>query len=259
MKLQKLLRAKYRRIRFLLQSFIAEKLALLKLLLSRCPESKKILSILKQLEPFPPENLKRIEKERDKRLADDRPLVDNTLEKEGLYDKGKTISDACKVSKNSKQAFLLYLLICTFKPQKAIELGTNIGISAAYLATALKLINGQGRLYTLEASPYRQRLAKELHSKLDLNNVRYIQGLFYDTLEGVLKDMKTVDFAFIDGHHQYQPTLDYFNTIRSFSNHKTVLVFDDITWSKGMKKAWSKIQKNTRFSVNVHGLGVCFV
>ena len=71
----------------------------------------------------------------------------------------KTGARVCDVSKGRRFATFLYLLAREFKPQLALELGTNVGISSAYQAAALKL-NGRGKLVTLESSPYRLRLAK---------------------------------------------------------------------------------------------------
>ena len=97
-------------------------------------------------------------------------------------------------------------------------------------------------MVTLDASAYRQRLAKEIHANLGLDNISYVTGLFTDTLQPTLTDMGTVDLAFIDGHHQYQPTLDYLEEILKFSTPDTVFVFDDIRWSEGMKQAWDEIR-----------------
>ena len=53
-------------------------------------------------------------------------------------------------------------------------------------------------------------------------------GLFADTLEQVLQESEPIDYAFIDGHHLYQPTLDYFNMIWGYARDKAIFVFDNI-------------------------------
>ena len=74
-----------------------------------------------------------------------------------------------------------------------------------------------------------------------------------------MADLGLIDLAFIDGHHQYQPTLDYFEEIFRFSTPDTVFVFDDIRWSDGMKRAWSQIQSDDRLNliVDLSRIGVC--
>ena len=155
-----------------------------------------------------------IEQERRRMLNDDSPLIDGSEAEPGLYDKGQTIGAVTKVSKSPRGALLLYQFIREFRPQLVVELGTNVGISAAYQAAALNENANGGRLVTLEASPYRLRLAKSLHAKLGLENISYVQGLFSDTLQPALAEHgHQVDLAYIDGHHQYQPTLDYFEAL----------------------------------------------
>jgi predicted O-methyltransferase YrrM len=156
-------------------------------------------------------------------------------------------------------ALLLFSLARTTKPLHVLELGTNVGISSAYLGAALKANGQKGRLTTLEVSPYRLRLAKEVHRNLGIDNISYVKGLFVDVLRPALADLGSVDLAFIDGHHQYQPTLAYFEEIFGFSSPGAVFVFDDIRWSDGMRRAWSRIQADDRLGliVDLYYLGIC--
>lgn len=201
----------------------------------------------------------RIEAEREQLLARDEPLVDGSLGKGGLYDVDVTIGNACGVSKRPRPARLLYLLTKALDARNVIELGTNVGISSAYIAAAQQVRGQGGQVTTLDASSYRQRLARTIHENLALDNIGYVEGLFTDTLTPTLEKIGTVDLAFIDGHHQYQPTLDYFNILFNFSTPETVFVFDDIRWSDGMAKAWAEMQADTRlgFIADVTSVGVC--
>ena len=56
-----------------------------------------------------------------------------------------TVSNACKASKPYFWSLVLFKLLREFRPITCIELGTCLGISAAYQATALKL-NNKGNL-----------------------------------------------------------------------------------------------------------------
>jgi predicted O-methyltransferase YrrM len=198
-----------------------------------------------------------IEREREKFRQRHEPLADGSLGQIGPYDE-KTVAEACKASRRPASAAFLHLLIREFRSGSVIELGTNLGISGAYLATALR-VTGQGVLHTLEASPYRQREAKRMHSMLGLSNVRYHLGYFEATLSSVLDKMGTVDFAFIDGHHQYQPTLEYFDRIWESSTEGAVFVFDDIRWTSGMSQAWEELRVDPRMVLvtDYISLGVC--
>ena len=169
--------------------------------------------------------------------------------------------DGCLVSKSPRACAVLFGLVRSLDPAVVIELGTNVGISSSYLAAALH-INGRGAaLTTLDASPYRQRLAKEVHHNLGLEqSVQYVEGLFINTLAPILSGLGSVDVAFIDGHHQYQPTLDYMEMIIEHASDDVALVFDDIRWSEGMREAWERICSDERFGliVDLQSMGICF-
>jgi len=113
-------------------------------------------------------------------LRDNSPVVDGSLGPAGPYDEGQSIADVCRVSKPPRSARLLYSLAAEYRPQTVLELGTNVGISAAYLAAA------GGQVTTFEASPYRLRLARILHQQLGLE-LGYVQGLFDETLPSTLE------------------------------------------------------------------------
>lgn len=203
--------------------------------------------------------VEKIENERATLKARKELLVDGSLGEGGLYDEKVTVEMACNVSKRIRPALMLYHLVRATKPAKVLELGTNVGISSAYLAAALKE-NGKGALVTCDASPYRQRIAKEVHSNLGLDNVTYVNGIFTESLAPTIKVMGGVDFAFIDGHHQYQPTLDYFREIYESAEPNSIFVFDDIRWSDGMIQAWRELQNDHRLQTVIDltsvGIGV---
>lgn len=195
-----------------------------------------------------------IERERERVLGSGAPLA-TAGEAKGPYDGDMTERQACLASRRREDAVALHLMVAELRPERIIELGTNVGISSAYMAAAQQDA-GQGSLVTLEASPGRSRVARGLHEALGLRGISYVLGLFDATLESALD--RPVDFAFIDGHHQYEPTLDYFDRIWRRSKEGAVFIFDDIRWSTGMERAWRRLQTDPRLSVAVDlcGLGV---
>jgi len=82
--------------------------------------------------------------------------------------------------------------------------------------------------------------------------VRVVADRFQDVLDKVLNESRPVDFAFIDGYHDENATMRYFDQhIPFLANQGVVLVFDDISWSPGMKKAWKKIKVDERVKTSV--------
>jgi hypothetical protein len=173
----------------------------------------------------------------------------------------RTVREVCL--SNSKPyfwSFFLFKLIRELKPSTCLELGTCLGISAAFQATALKL-NQSGQLITLEGSEMLASLAKEGFQLLNLDNVQVVVGRFQDTLNQVLHQNTPIDYAFIDGHHDEKATWAYYEQILPFLAAKSVLVFDDISWSTGMQRAWQKIETDPRvkFSLDLSQVGVCII
>ena len=67
--------------------------------------------------------------------------------------------------------------------------------------------------------------------------------------------------VFIDGNHRKDPVLKYFNYMVELSDNKTVIVIDDIYYSKEMEEAWTEIKLNERVSVTVDifRMGIVFL
>jgi predicted O-methyltransferase YrrM len=192
-----------------------------------------------------------IERERAQLVDRGDPLMVGGLGEPMPFDVTSTVGEACGVSKSPAAARLLYQLVAAFRPRSVLELGTNVGISSAYLSAALRANGDGGRLTTLDASPYRLRMAREVHGRLGIDNIDYVQGLFENVLEQALRGMAPVDLAFIDGHHQYAPTLAYTDVIWKHARPGALFVFDDIRWSQGMRKAWAALQADERFALTV--------
>jgi len=69
-----------------------------------------------------------------------------------------------------------------------------------------------------------------------------------------------VDFAFIDGNHRKEPTERYFKELLAKTNNDSILVFDDIHWSREMEAAWETIKKDATVtcSIDLFFIGIVF-
>jgi predicted O-methyltransferase YrrM len=179
--------------------------------------------------------------------------------------RGNEVTDALGdisrlASKNPLEARLLFLLLRRFEPLSCLELGTSVGISACYQGAALRL-NGKGRLITLEGAPPLADVARRNFDRLGLTNVEVLVGRFDETLSPTLDRARPLDYVFIDGHHDEQATLRYFEVVLPALAERAVVVFDDIAWSDGMKRAWQAIGNDRRvaLAVDLGAVGVCVV
>lgn len=200
-----------------------------------------------------------IELIRKQLILDNRKIEINDLgagSKKG-NNKTKTISKIVKsASKPPKYGQLLFRLANYSQVTNALEIGTSLGISTAYLAKARKT----AEITTLEGDSNIARIAEENFKKLKLNNVTLIKGNFDNTLPLFLKDKKKLDFVFFDGNHTQKSTLNYFNQCLSKTHNNTIFVFDDIYWSEGMTKAWEDIKTDNRVTttIDIFQMGIVF-
>lgn len=168
----------------------------------------------------------------------------------------KKISDiAHNALKPPKLAQLLYRLAADLKPRNIIELGTCLGTTTLYLQKAAK----EAKVYTLEGCPETAKIAAETFSKGDIKTTPVV-GNFDDTLPAIIDGMLELDFVFVDGNHQKDATLKYFEWCLPKVHDDTMLIFDDIYWSEGMKEAWAQIKAHPQVTVTIDlfWIGVVF-
>ena len=163
-------------------------------------------------------------------------------------------------SQQLKWALLLHRLLRGLKCRTCVELGTCLGVSGAYQASALQL-NGNGRLITMEGAAALARLSEQHFAQLGLDNTSVVVGRFADTLPDVLEQNQPIDYAYIDGHHDEQATIDYFEQFLPYLDKKALLIFDDINWSEGMRRAWQVIESDARVrvAVNLRRVGLAVI
>lgn len=153
----------------------------------------------------------------------------------------RKVADIAKnAAKPAKYAQLLYRMVRHYQYAGIIELGTSLGLTSAYLASA----NKNGRLVTIEGSPEIASVAKTNFDQLGIKNIELLTGNFDDLMQPVLEKSMAPDFIFFDGNHRLEPTLRYFEQSIPFAKNDTVFVFDDIHWSAEMEDAWEKIKSH---------------
>jgi predicted O-methyltransferase YrrM len=169
----------------------------------------------------------------------------------------RKIADIAKNSaKGGKWGELLFRLSKHFQPQTMIELGTSLGIGSLYQL----LGNPNGKLTTFEGCPNTAAVAQKSFQKAKVNPTT-IEGNFDDTLQPFLNSIEKLDWAFIDGNHQKKPTIHYFEQCLEKCHNDSVLLFDDIYWSKGMAEAWENIKAHKRVTVtlDLFQVGIVFL
>lgn len=143
-----------------------------------------------------------------------------------------------RASKDMHAGRLLAALVRSRQPSLVIELGTNVGLSGTYLASALP---DDGRLKTIDQSGDRQVLARQLFFAAGVaDRIDVITGSFVESVDEAARD--GFEVAFIDGDHTYDATLWLVDTLLSHAVPGTVIVLDDINHSPQMRHAWREIR-----------------
>ncbi|MCB9257649.1 MAG: class I SAM-dependent methyltransferase [Chitinophagales bacterium] len=137
-----------------------------------------------------------------------------------------------------------------------IELGGSLGISTSFLAR-----NSRNKVYSIDINSEVQAHCKKAFEALDIKNVDWINASFDDVLEDLCRSEKNISLAFVDGNHQKDATLRYFDILLKHANENTVLVFDDIHWSKEMTEAWEQISQNINvtLSIDLFRIGIVYL
>jgi len=203
-----------------------------------------------------------IEKIRRKLIADKRiisflDLGSGSAAGPGLPgERSARISDiAYKSPVTPKYGAFLAKMAKEFGDPLIIELGTSFGISTLYMAAACKDV----KVITVEGSAEIAQIARQNFNEAGIKNITLIESSFDGIIENFTNEMKP-GLVFIDGNHRKEPVMHYFNKIAEISGSGTVVIIDDINYSREMEEAWKEIKLHNRVSVTVDifRMGICF-
>jgi predicted O-methyltransferase YrrM len=193
---------------------------------------------------------KNIEEQRKKLFNDDSIITVTDLGAGSHLNKNRTkkVSQIAKNAlKSPRLAQLIYRLAKNNNPKSAIELGTCLGITTAYLAKT----DPETEIITIEGCPQTAEVARKNFGDLDLDNIELHVGNFDLILPDIIARQPGLDFVYIDGNHRKDATLNYFKWCLPKVNENSLLIFDDIYWSQGMKEAWEEIKNHPEVTVTV--------
>ncbi|MBK8808790.1 MAG: class I SAM-dependent methyltransferase [Bacteroidales bacterium] len=168
------------------------------------------------------------------------------------------MSDIAKTSLTPKKyCQLLSNLVSYYQCSNILELGTSLGITTAYLASAREHVN----VSTIEACPQISKIALETFAKLNIDNVTLHNKPFDEVLPELYKKKSIFDFIFIDGNHTKEATIRYFNQCLKLSHKESIIVLDDIYLTQEMNQAWTEIvaNENVAISIDIYKFGIVFL
>ena len=150
-------------------------------------------------------------------------------------------------------------LVRGLRPRRVLELGTNLGVSAAHIALALRRTEAEtddeddepvaGRLVTLDGAPALAEIARRNLGALGHTvgdgeaRVRIVVGAFDETLADVCAREGPFDLVFVDGHHERDAALRYVETIRPHVAPGGVVVLDDVEPTRPVRAAYRALRR----------------
>ncbi len=193
---------------------------------------------------------KSIEAQRKKLLNDDSLITVTDLGAGSHLNKNRT-KKLREIAKNAlkspRLAQLIYRLAKDNQPDHILELGTCLGLTTSYLSKACPAAD----IVTIEGCPETAKTAYRNFQDLELENVELRVGNFDHLLPDFIEQSDRLDFVYIDGNHRKDATLNYFNWCLPKVHEGSLLIFDDIYWSEGMKEAWEEIKRHPEVTVTV--------
>jgi predicted O-methyltransferase YrrM len=169
----------------------------------------------------------------------------------------RTMEKIATTGKNRRWGTVLHLLAKNFNSATVFELGACAGISACYLSTAPSVT----KLITVEGSENLAKIANESLARFS-DKAKVVNSLFDDAIDKELPMPEgKIDYAYIDGHHEKNATIHYFDKLLPYLRESALVVFDDISWSYDMREAWDILRKRQEIShaMDLGIIGVCIL
>lgn len=164
---------------------------------------------------------------------------------------------ARKSSVEPRYAGIMQKIIDSFGIGSALELGTSIGIGTMFLAKT----NQKIKITTIEGSPETFKFAKNEFAKRKIGNVEFVNDNFDHFFDSNALKGQKFDLFYLDGNHTYEATIRYFDQIvRNNCGQKSIIVIDDINWSRDMFSAWKEISLRMpdALRLNLYRMGIVF-
>ncbi len=144
-----------------------------------------------------------------------------------------------------KRQKLLFRLTNYLKPNTVLELGTSVGLGVASIA----ITKASKSIKTVEGCTNTSKVAQDFFSEFNLKNIQ----IYNSTFDNFFKESSSdnYDLVYIDGNHNKENTLHYFNILLKKTHSNSVLIFDDIYWSSEMTEAWQQIIQHPKVTVSI--------
>ncbi len=146
---------------------------------------------------------------------------------------------------SAKRQQLLFRLVRYFNSESILELGTSLGLATIAMSRA----KPSATIKTVEGCENTSKIAQEYFDRFGLKNIQLYTTTFEDYF--TKNPSEKYDLIYIDGSHNKEKTLRYFEILLKSADDHSVLIFDDIYWSASMNEAWQQIINHPKVIVSI--------
>jgi predicted O-methyltransferase YrrM len=148
-----------------------------------------------------------------------------------------------------KTGHMLHWLVRVLEPDVALEIGTSVGYSGLWIASALQK-NGRGHLWTIESHDERFEKARQHFEEAEMaEHITQLKGHAPEIFTQGLNMPEVIDFAFFDATKQEHQS--YFDAIFPRMRSGGMIVVDNVRSHRfgHMEKFIEKTHANTKLKV----------
>ncbi len=159
----------------------------------------------------------------------------------------RSVKAIAKVSGSSyKYAALLYRIVNYYKPKRALELGTSLGLGTLMMQQG----NDETTIDTVEGCSNTLNATLNLFPGDCRQNISFHQSQF-DSYLAQLDRSTTYDLVFIDGDHRGNSVQNMLEKLTPFIHDETIILLDDIRWSSDMTQMWEAVKASKKYHVSI--------
>lgn len=130
-----------------------------------------------------------------------------------------------------------------FNAKNILELGGGFGKTSAMLSLSLPYTE----IYTIEGVTLLNNYITNLKNELNLINLHNFNLDFNTAIDKFIKENKKFELIIVDGSHHYEATINIINQLPAILSEPSIVILDDINYSRNMYLSWKEIIKNNDF------------
>ena len=161
-----------------------------------------------------------------------------------------------RLSLPPKCAQLLYRVVRHARCRTVLEVGTSLGLTAAYLASP----DSKADCVAIEPETELAEVAEMVLDDLQIKNVRVMQGEVSGLLPDVLRGWERLDFAFVDLHGDADTTWFCFEQCVGKAHAGTLMTIGQPYRTPAMTHTWERIKAHPQVtsSIDLGRVGLVF-